>query len=263
MLWVESANGQSIPKPSMPEFTLSYAKHPYDTPAQYTTDPYTGKSVMSSGGYHYENESIEVIINNPPFTSHVDSSGNRTGMFYSFRFKGHYSPEWTEYKDWYYDIYSDHGFHHYGFFNSSDGDYTVAALRKVVLGQLPADAEVDVQVKTLVGYIYQKHYWTYMGDGDYPVFVGEESDWSGTQTISLSDGTTVTQPAASPSVPPPTSMPTETASPTPTTTAASPDTQTAVLQELDWEQVAILVLAGVVAVLAVGLVALWRRLPKK
>jgi hypothetical protein len=216
---------------------------------------------MSSGGYHYENESIEVIIKNFPFASYVDSSGNRTGMFYSFRFKGHYSPDWTEYEDYYYDIYSDHGFHHYGFFNSSEGDYTVASLRKVVLGQLPADAEVDIQVKTLVGYIYQKHYWTYMGDGEYPEFVGEESDWSSTQTISLSDSTTVTQPAISPTVSP-TSTPTETPMPTPNVTAAAPDTKTTVLPDLYWMQVAVLVLSCAVAVLAVGMVLLWRRLPR-
>jgi hypothetical protein len=254
-------------KPSAPHFTLQYVKHPYDTPPQYTTDPYTGKSVISSGGYHYENASIEVTIKNPPFTSYVDSSGNKTGVFYSFRFKGHYSPEWKEYEDCYSDSScdpSDYMLHHYGFFNSSNGDYTVAALRQIVLGQLPADAEVDIQIKTLVGYIYQKYYATYMGDGYYPVFVGEESQWSSTQTVKLSDGTSITQPTAEPTADsPPTQTPTATPLPTPTATATTPDTQTLVLPDLHWEQAAILVLTGAVAVMAVGMVLLWRRVPRK
>ena len=46
LLTVKPVNAQSIPKPSVPEFTLQIADHSYDVPAKTTstTDPYTGKT---------------------------------------------------------------------------------------------------------------------------------------------------------------------------------------------------------------------------
>ena len=40
---VRPANAQTIPKPSIPRFTLRYVVDYYDVPTTYKTDPYTGK----------------------------------------------------------------------------------------------------------------------------------------------------------------------------------------------------------------------------
>ena len=71
----------STPKPSVPEFTLKYVDHSYDVPPTYSTDPYTGKTVMTQAGYHVENKSIEVTIKNQPFTNYKDASGNNVMLF--------------------------------------------------------------------------------------------------------------------------------------------------------------------------------------
>jgi hypothetical protein len=40
----------SIPKPSVPEFTLKFVDYSYDVPPTYGIDPYTGKVVMTNTG---------------------------------------------------------------------------------------------------------------------------------------------------------------------------------------------------------------------
>ncbi len=65
--------------PSVPEFTVQIAAHPYDVPPTTTTiiDPYTGKeTVTTHAGYHVENKSIEVRIKN-----------NLGASYYNFRYK--------------------------------------------------------------------------------------------------------------------------------------------------------------------------------
>jgi hypothetical protein len=61
MLWVESVSAQSIPKPSVPEFSLKYVDHSYDVPTTYGTDPYTGKTIITQEGYH-----VQIILLKSP-----------------------------------------------------------------------------------------------------------------------------------------------------------------------------------------------------
>ena len=66
---VSSVFAQSIPKPSVPEFTLKYIDNSYDVPPSTTTtiDQYTGKEIVTTTpGYHVENKSIEITITNQP-----------------------------------------------------------------------------------------------------------------------------------------------------------------------------------------------------
>jgi hypothetical protein len=259
----------SATKPAIPQFTLTYEKHPYDTQPQYTTDPYTGKSVISVDSYHYDNESIIVKISNQPLTSKIDSTGNKTSLFYSFRFKGHYSSEWTDYRDCYYDISSDHYFHYSGYFNASDSEYTLAELRMIAIGNdLQDGSKVDIQCRALIGHVDQVYYFTPMGDGYSPVFVGEMSDWSQTQTITVGTGETTTSPTEQPTQPTPTQTTTETPTATPTLvpTTTPQDSQrpgSDSIQILDWQTTAIIGLSVAVVVLAVGLAVVWRKLPRK
>ena len=74
LIMVKPANAQSTLKPYVPEFTLKYLDNSYDVPPTYGTDPYTGNNVTTQAGYHVQNESVEVIIKNQPFTSYVYNS---------------------------------------------------------------------------------------------------------------------------------------------------------------------------------------------
>jgi hypothetical protein len=55
LVMVETAFAQSIPKPSVPEFTLVLVDSSYDVPTTYSIDPYTGDNVTHNG-YHVEDK---------------------------------------------------------------------------------------------------------------------------------------------------------------------------------------------------------------
>lgn len=55
---VESAFGQLITKPAVPEFTLVLVDSSYDVPTTYSIDPYTGENVTHHG-YHVEEKKSE------------------------------------------------------------------------------------------------------------------------------------------------------------------------------------------------------------
>ena len=179
-----------------------------------------------------------------------------------FRFKGHYGTEWTEYRDYYYSISSDNYFHYSGFFNASESEYTIAELRGVALGGISDGAEIDIQVRALMGHIDQIPYWTYMGDGYSPKFFGEMSDWSGTHTINIASGKTTVNPTEMPIEPTPTPT-TNPTTPTSVPTVTPQDSQgnePKNSSESNWELVVIVGLVVAVVVLAVGLGVVWRKL---
>ena len=68
LMMVESAFAQSIPKPSVPEFTVKIVAQPYDVPTTTSIDSYSGKEIIHQG-YHVENKSIEVKIKNQALQS--------------------------------------------------------------------------------------------------------------------------------------------------------------------------------------------------
>jgi hypothetical protein len=68
LIAVNSSSAQSIPKPSVPEFSVKLVAHPYDVPPKTTTtiDQYTGEETTTTQpGYRVENKSIEVTITSP------------------------------------------------------------------------------------------------------------------------------------------------------------------------------------------------------
>ena len=73
LVMVGSVFAQSIPTPSVPEFSLRFVDASYDVPTTYTIDDYTGQNITHPG-YHVENRTIEVRIKNQPFTSY-ESNG--------------------------------------------------------------------------------------------------------------------------------------------------------------------------------------------
>jgi len=223
---VESANAQTIPKPSVPEFTVNLIDSSYDTQPTTTTDPYTGKNITVSSGYHVESKKIEVTVKNQPFVSYLDASGNYTSLYYIFRYKGHYENEWQYYNQdpfqgnsppispFEYDARS------WPYINASSSDYTTILLPKQ-LKDAPVGGQIDVQVQALIGHD-NKYTW---GEGrlSYTAyyFVGSSSDWSSTQTITIPE--TLPLPSASPTI---TSEVTSTPSASPLTSPTQAPTQT-------------------------------------
>ena len=190
LMIINTTFAQSIPKPSVPEFTLKYIDLSYDVPPTYGIDEFTGKTVIKQEGYRVDNQSIAFKIKNQPFVSYTDEDGNFTSLFYNFRYKGHYGDEWRNYPfsgsgqsthryEWYETISPK--------FPISNSIYTEAAIplhelfgvNKPTIG-----SAVDFQVQALIGHIDPITTGPIAGDGFYR-FTGQSSDWSNTQTITI------------------------------------------------------------------------------
>ena len=178
----------SIPKPSTPEFTVRLAGYPYDVPPVTSADPYAGENVTYSG-YHVDNKTVEVTIENQPFIPYTDSFGNSVNLYYNISLKEHYENNWT---------YYPHNTYQVDYLQASGSNYTVVSFNLTasfrdgyfglsgLSGGIPAGGEVDFQVQALTGY------YTYSREPLYPMdvydvkFTGQSSDWSNTQTVTIS-----------------------------------------------------------------------------
>jgi len=188
LVMVGSVFAQSIPKPSVPEFTVNYVDHSYYVPPTYGTAPYTGDNITIQGGYTVDNRSIEFTIKNQPFTPYNDANGNLISLYYHVHAKGHYEKEWgTPYK----------------YINSSDSEYTIASytmgehsINKILM-EITIGDTLDFQVEAQVGYytrVYTSLYQSYYN------FTGVSSGWSETQTLTIGESQTPTpSPATTPS----------------------------------------------------------------
>lgn len=135
----------SVTKPSVPEFSLKSIENPYDIPPTTTIDPYTGKTMITDFGRHIENKSIEMKIKNQPFTS-FSVNGADVNLYYEAYFKGHYAnaSSWRSL----FSIRSPGPGGEY--YSQSNSDYTVIS----VTHDFPTDAQVDFQVRALIGYYF-------------------------------------------------------------------------------------------------------------
>jgi hypothetical protein len=191
---VQASTGDSgIPKPAVPEFTLSYVDHSYYVPPTYGIDPYTGKNITISSGGYVKETTIDISIKNQPFASY-NVSGNYTSLFYNIRFKGHYEDEWQTYPMDPLD----------GYINASHSDYTIVSLPYWRTASIPVGGQVDVQVQALIGYDNQVEGYAGGWKTVFHHFTGEASDWSNTQTITISEIQTPTSPPATTPTPTPT-----------------------------------------------------------
>jgi len=159
--------------PSTPEFTLQFADHSYDVPPTYKTDPYTGKTVVDRLGYHVDNRTIDVTIKNQPFTS-FSQNGNDTVLYYYIRHKGHFE-DWT----------GDSSINYPGTIQVFNTGSTVVSF-SLQYWNIPPDGQVDFQVRAVIGYSYS-HEPLYCGDSSNSFVMVGQSDWSSTQTITLSN----------------------------------------------------------------------------
>jgi len=182
----------SIPKPSVPEFTVKLVDTSYDEPATYSIDPFTGEQVTRAGS-HVERVSLEVRIKNQPFVPDKEADG--MSFFYNIRVKGRFSQDWIELCR-----ASD------GYPTQSDSEYTVIYLGTLsqdglslgsgtVALNIPLGGQADFQVEALNGYISREYDGSNAGPFSFPwTFTGEKSGWSRTQTITIDDDSSGTTP---------------------------------------------------------------------
>jgi hypothetical protein len=184
-LTVKPTIAQTIPKPAVPEFTVSYIDRSYTTPVitTQTKDPYTGQlSTHRSGGNYVMNKTIEIKIKNQPYSPTAFPNGTAILLQYTLRAKGHFA-NWNPEPTTYWDLSRLNKQ-----FFSSTSDYT--SLTYVI--NTPTSeiyvkdgGQEDFQVKATVGYQYTE----YEGNSNfyrYPVTKFAplaESEWTETQTI--------------------------------------------------------------------------------
>ena len=97
LFMAKSIAAQSIPKPSVPEFTIQLADHSYDVLPTTTTvtGPYSGKTITTTtAGYHAQNITIDLTIVSQSYSSTIN--GNTSYVYFNMRIKGHFEQYWKE-----------------------------------------------------------------------------------------------------------------------------------------------------------------------
>jgi hypothetical protein len=186
-----TGKAQSIPKPSVPEFTTRYLDKSYDIPPTTTIDPYDGQ-ITNVPGSHVTASAIEIRIKNEAFTPFTTDSGKQVGYYYNIRWKGHFENDWT------YAFKANYGS---GYFPRSDGAETVFSTDgQYTCGfHIPNTADfrvgdqIDFQVEAMIGYVMDP------GPFESEVFEGQVSGWSSTQTLAITGASASVSP--SPTVP--------------------------------------------------------------
>jgi hypothetical protein len=207
LLTVKPANAQpEVSTSSAPVFTLKFIDNSYYVPptTTSTTDPYTGNvTTITKSGYYIENKSIEAIISN-----------NLGASYYDFRFKGHYTDQWSYFPS---DPNSVSGYNQYDAYSvpcqaDSSSLYTTIALT-FLPNNIPVNGELDVQIQALFGG-YRAVPYGHSVPLPAPTydfyFNGTVSNWSNSQTL-VYNGTDYILPAS-------TSSPTSSSIPSPSPT---------------------------------------------
>jgi hypothetical protein len=223
LIMIETVFAQSISKPAVPEFTLEFIPSTYNVT---TTDPYTGVNTTEQ----FDNNTINIIIKNPVGYSF---SNMNYYLFYNVKVKGHFSEVWDALYS-----YSNH---------SKSSEYSpnwlaVDENSEYTTASYPANYEpysqLDFQVEAVTMYDGQvkvaSHLFDFTGHYEAGYVLGETSDWSDTQTITI----------------PASQTPTSSTEPTPTPVSPTP---TPYNEPPLTDQPVILGVAVTVAVIGVGL----------
>jgi hypothetical protein len=273
LVTVNAANYSNPPltKPLVPEFSVKLVAHPYDVEPVNTTkttiDEYTGKETTTTTtklGYHVENQSIEVTIKNLQFAPYnVTYINDYTGedetfinnnavyqanLYYHIRVKGHFGTYWSEF---YNNTYStDIG--KPTVTANLDSEYTVFSYPS----NYEAGSSIDIQVQAVVGYsIPVYRFILYEGTN----FIGEYSDWSNTQTLTIKENGATAVPQDTTATPTPTATLTPTSTPhytnypTVTLTPTERIEQTGVFAGLNWQTTIFAVMGAVIVGLVIAL----------
>lgn len=223
MIKSASAQSQSIPTLSVPEFTSKLVKHILNFPATSSIDPFTGKQTVNAGS-QLEWTTIDITIINQNFNGKTEFGPDTyTGMMYDVDFKGHFVNDWTQ-------LGTINGEGAAGpYFVQESGSVTVVSLaingadidtitlnapnsRPDSIVTIPDGGQADIRIEAMAGNAYTNRIIPF----DSWHFNGTESEWSNVQTITFNEAdatTVIVQPSEQ--------------SPTPTLTATSSPTQTA------------------------------------
>jgi len=189
-------------KPSVPQFSLKIVSHPYDVAPIYTTNPYTGETVLATRGYHVENKTIDVTIKNQFFSSYTTSDGHYVNLCYNISIKPHYNDDWQYYPVMYGQIpliaaKSDYTVVAFGpnAYTSYDDGVPIATPYYFAMS-LPDSGQLDFRIEALIGYYTRvQEFWPIPGGPFYKyTFFGKSSGWSNIQTITINDGSTTINP---------------------------------------------------------------------
>ena len=193
----------SIPKPSIPEFTLKFVHTYY---FETTTDPNTGVNRTQQ----YDNNTIAVTIKNQPYADSIN--GSNYHLFYDVRMKPHLEKKWTEL----YPLESHYNREFKSYLDDrspyvsgitpleSDSEYTSVSLtyyhpplnserNSFPPFPLTSNTQVDFQVEAVVGHDSQAwiadHIQSPVLGGHYAPATAFDtsSSWSSTQTITMPD----------------------------------------------------------------------------
>jgi hypothetical protein len=230
LMMIESAFAQSIPKPSVPEFTVEFIPN-YSNTA--TTDPYTGTNTTTTQNL----STIKLTITNQQYSY---TNGSTFGIYYNIRVKGHFDPNsWNEiypttqllpstvnitilnannyqtYEEPY--IWGQNRVYSYQYLPQSTSTNTIVSLSA---SNYPSNSQLDIQAEAMLGVnstFYQpSNDYAYGAGGSYYPAIAyvTSSDWSNTQTINLANGSISASTSPNPT---PTSTPNygPTSSPTP------------------------------------------------
>ena len=176
----------TVNKPVTPTFTLEEISSPYDVPPTYTTDPYTGETILTNPGYHVENKTTYIKIKNQHFTQ--PNNGSTFYLYYQYRYKGHYSSD-----AWHLVPYAPEDY-----IKQTDSEHTLIPFSA-------PSGQVDVQVRALIGFVTYIPNYMAPGGFAYYEFNGVEGDWSNTQTLTFDPLTSSPVLPSSPTNPDPSS----------------------------------------------------------
>jgi hypothetical protein len=189
LIIVGTVYAQSIPKPSVPQFTVKFVDLSYDVPTTTSIDQYTGQTITYQE-YHVENRTIQITIENQPFTSYIEN-GQKISFYLNVRVKGHYAENWTSTisspENWK-PVESNTKF--------TKVVYLIDANDPPFWNDLVNGGTVDIQAVAMIGYVSRT-----VGFASW-YFAGQTSDWSPTQTVTIPASNTASpSPTVAPSVP--------------------------------------------------------------
>jgi hypothetical protein len=226
---------------------LYLVNHPFDIPSTtptYSIDPYTGETKLQnpgSSGYRFDNWTIELWISNKQFYYPSDGSTN-FHLYYNVRTKGHFEQNWRELYSPFHGLHSGNSSDRGAFIPNgrpaqSNNVYTVITYSAYSppyyaypQETYPPNAQVDFQISAVLGHDSQIFVNDHpllpmlVGHEEYAIAFDIQSDWSNTQTITISNSSTITSYPQNPIITTPFSIPISTTpqNSTPTPTSQNP-----------------------------------------
>lgn len=187
-----ATSAASVLEPLVPQFTVAYVDHSYNTPVEsYTsTDAFTGRETTKyTGGDYVYNKTIDISIQNQHYIPINFGNGTVVNLYYYIEMKGHYASGTSR--------------------TTADGAYTqrvlastsedtvvslvVGSQNDILMGEadvyVPEGGVEDVRIQAEVGYLvpdYGGHIIPVPLSYDFISFGG--SDYSETKTVTVQNG---------------------------------------------------------------------------